>query len=162
MKIGEGMPQRAQVRGIDCFDWQLDTVEIARDREAFSLEFDVKPAAFGLEWLKAWEVLLAQMKQKIKFLFYFKFALNFIYFNEVFCSFSLNQVVRIHRSVSNAGECNKVAERILVDELDNILFRQRRINSHGYCGFERAFVSRTLQTVTANALTTPLITESLG
>ena len=59
MKIGEGMPQRAQVRGIDCFDWQLDTVEIARDRESFSLEFDVKPAAFGLEWLQAGEVLLA-------------------------------------------------------------------------------------------------------
>src|SRR5581483_170682 len=104
MQVRERVSERAQMGGVQIFHRQLDAVHIARHRDALALKFQMVSAALGLERLRAGEILLAQVKQQLEFLFYFKLALYLIDFGEKFRPLGFDQIMRVDRARARACE----------------------------------------------------------
>src|SRR4026207_519401 len=96
VKVCQGMSQRIQMRQVDCFDRQLGSLNELIYREAFVLNVEMESASFALERLQAREILLSEMKQKVKFLFYLNFAFDFVDFCEIPAAFGFNEIVRVN------------------------------------------------------------------
>jgi hypothetical protein len=93
-----------QVCGIKRLDWQLHALDVPSDSEAFSLEVQMKSATFRFKWLDTRKILLAQMKQKVDFLFCFNLAFDFIDFEKKFPPLCFDQVMRVYRTGSHTGK----------------------------------------------------------